>query len=505
MNNLLGCNGKIPADGGYDFASAIRGLATARRQMPSVGTAGSHFQDEPFYLGNVYPASDWEHELEESLAGHPSCVLCKPKLVDMPTFLPNASEYVERAAGLGMQMFRTSFDWARLCPRPGQFNERLMRQYMRVCVDLHLRQIEPLICLNHFTMPLWLCGRDAASRVNVGAWEHPEVLEHFRYFVESVTAWTSNRSVLSAIAREAGANSAQQDMLTNFGLVRYWMTLNEPIMPVVQGYLAGTSPPFKRLRLSTARKVMGAMVDAHDAAFETLKSAGMHLPVGVQPQVGIGYNWQYWDGPFGGLVHKAVNEWWYADLFEGDGSHSDFLGLHYYFHQTAGFHSRHGREYGSHPGFGDIYPRGIGHVLRKMHRAYPDKEILVSEIGFADPAQGRGVPLDQCRPFWLLETVRHILDAIASGIPVRAILAWTLVDSFEWHHGMSVPFGLMTIDDFCRPAPGFNEGERIRSFDCWQALALALREPNNANLVRLQHAYEQAETLHDHYRLECTD
>ena len=495
---------KVSSDSDFDFRSAIASFATAGKiPVKFIGTASSHFQDDPAAFGEAHgPKSDWEAEVYNNLSGlpayvSPSCIKGKQKRADLPRFTAQSREYVDRATALGISMFRTSFDWARLCPRAGQFDLRLVEFYMRLCVDLRLRGIEPLICLNHFTMPLWLCGLNSSGRATIGAWEHRDVLTHFRYFVEQVSTHISNPDLVRTVARQAGADTATQDKLVGQGLVRYWMTFNEPIMVPIQGYVAGCSPPFKHLRLALAWQIMRKMVEAHDIAYHELKHVTSGFE-GRESRIGVGYNWQYWDGPLGGLVHTLINELLYANLFEGNGQQSDFVGLHYYFRQTAGFHSRHGREYGDHPGFGDIYPAGIRTVLAKMHRAYPTKSIVVSEIGFADGSKRRGIPTDQRRPFWLLETVRHILAAVADGIPVEAVLSWTLVDSFEWHYGMQVPFGLMTLDDLHRPLP--EPGPTIRSFEVWKAVAAALRQPTPANAAHLQSCYQASREQYTAHR-----
>ncbi len=146
------------------------------------------------------------------------------------------------------------------------------------------------------------------------------------------------------------------------------------------------------------------MVEAHDMSRDELKKLGTHVPNDREPQIGATYNWQYFDGLFGDITHKVANELT-TNAFERDGAHSDFLGLQYYFRNVVTpFASKKGRDFGDHPGFGDMYPPGILEVLKKMNAKYPQKEIFITEMGFADNA-------DKRRPYWMLETMRYVLEA----------------------------------------------------------------------------------------------
>ena len=114
-------------------------------------------------------------------------------------------------------------------------------------------------------------------------------------------------------------------------------------------------------------------------AFAELKNLSMSLPIARQVQVGIGHSWQYFDGTFGGILHRFGNEYSFK-RFERNGLYSDFLGLHYYFRFTASvfnwdFKSR---DFSNRPDFGDVYPPGILSVLERMHTVHPSKNIIVS-------------------------------------------------------------------------------------------------------------------------------
>jgi hypothetical protein len=151
-------------------------------------------------------------------------------------------------------------------------------------------------------------------------------------------------------------------------------------------------------------------------------------------QVGVGHNWQYYDGPFGFI--GRLPDSWVTWQFEKHGK-SDFIGLHYYSRITLPNYRarRKGRVWSDKRDFGDIYPEGIRSVLDRMHKKYPKKPIFVSEIGFSDRTDAK-------RPYWLLKTLEEIAHAERQGLPIKGILIWSLVNNFEWNEGMRQKFGL---------------------------------------------------------------
>jgi hypothetical protein len=142
------------------------------------------------------------------------------------------------------------------------------------------------------------------------------------------------------------------------------------------------------------------------------------------------------------------------------------------------------RQYGDHPSFGDIYPPGIFEVLKQMNELYPKKEIFITEFGFSDKNDTR-------RPFWILETLRYVLEAVKAGIPVRGMLLWSLVNNFEWEFGMAQKFGLFDESDLEKPLQQ-SRGDEIRGWEAWRAAVNAIRDPSSEKITALQTCYERA-------------
>jgi beta-glucosidase len=456
--------------------------ASEAQRIEYVGSATSHFQSDPLLLddaGQPYATSDWEHELIRRLQGKHTKIP-KADIRGLPRFLALRNLYIERSAYLSENMFRLSFDFPRLCPRPGEFNYKLMAEYARTLILIRAAGIEPLVTLEHFTAPLFLTAISSQGEITAGAWENPDITKHLRFYVENVVRFLSNEALIHQITQAAGLSPEQQLAVASKGLVRYFLTINEPATVLYNGYVSGAFPPFKRLRLVRLLTVLKRLVQAHDIATTVLKEGLRHQ--WAQPQVGVTYNWQSHEGVVG-AVAQAFQEYC-TRSFEHEGSSSDFLGLDYYFRYKFLAH-RQRREYGTHPSFGDIYPKGISEVLAALHSQFKAKPIFITEFGFADSNDLR-------RPYWILETVRYILEAKETGIPIQGVLLWTLVNNFEWELGMSPKFGLFDEAELDKlPIRSMNG---IRSSEAWCAAIERMRAPGSAAVSRFNACFELAKT-----------
>ena len=108
---------------------------------------------------------------------------------------------------IGANAYRFSVEWSRIEPRPSQFDwDALALEVERVEL-LRRLGIEPVVTLNHYTHPSWFWED--------GGWEDRRSVDRFARFASVV-----------AEALE--------------GRVRRWVTLNEPIVLLLGGFLAGT-------------------------------------------------------------------------------------------------------------------------------------------------------------------------------------------------------------------------------------------------------------------------
>jgi len=455
-----------------------------------LGSSTSDFQSEPLLCGpegKPLVFSDWEMQLVKNLKGEKAGITVPQKEEEFPHFHSRYKEYLSRSKELGEKMFRFSLDFARLCPKEGEFNQSLMADYVKALARIKANGQVPMLTIHHWPMPKYLLKLDSEENILQGGWDNPEVLKQFRFYVEQVSKCLADEDFLRKTLAEEGLNKDSTDKFLDEGLCRYFISINEPTNIFGQGYLLGTFPPFQRGKLWTSQEVLGRLVEAHDITRTELKKGLKRFePKTGEAQVGIAHNWIYFDGLLKKTLHDLVNRY-PTKKMERSGEASDFLALQYYFRIRALAIGKPEQpiQFGDHPEFGDIYPKGIYHVLKEMHSDYPHKEIFITEFGFSDKN-------DKRRPYWILETVRYALEALKEGVPVKGMLLWSLVNNFEWARGMEQKFGLFSESELEKPLKP-SGGEEIRSWEAWQAIIKAIANPSEENLKDLQNYYQKAE------------
>ncbi len=122
-----------------------------------------------------------------------------------------------------------------------------MAHYRAVIRALRQRGLEPIVTLHHFTNPIWFARR--------GGWVCRNSVQLFARYADYVVT-------------HLGAD------------VTYWLTLNEPTVYVMQGYINGEWPPFARMAWRQALLVCRHLARAHVAAYRVLHQRRPGVRVG---------------------------------------------------------------------------------------------------------------------------------------------------------------------------------------------------------------------------------
>ena len=348
---------------------------------------------------------------------------------------------------LGAKAYRFSVEWSRLEPEPGVFDDEALRRYEDWCRRLHAAGIEPILTLHHFSEPAWLFKTHPRGWLDSGVRQR----------------W------LGMVDRVAAALSAS---------VRWWTTINEPMVFALSAYGTGVFPPGKRMLLGSLREfnevLVPSLARAHNEAYALIKNRRPDSFVSLAHHVGELLPARPGD-------EKAVDLWdWFfhrhiLDLTKGN---LDFLGLNYYtrafvatprtpffpmkalpgyaeFEKALGTRAFHllGGVRGPLPRTDmdwEISPESFGRVVSRFWSDY-GKPIVITENGIADASGSR-------RESYIREHLSSLHAAMDGGAQVLGYLHWSLTDNWEW--GSYRPrFGL--FDRERRPAGGAEFYSRV--------------------------------------------
>jgi beta-glucosidase len=134
----------------------------------------------------------------------------------------------------------------------------------------------------------------------------------------------------------------------------------------------------------------------------------------------------------------------------------DFLGLNYY---TSLVITPHTAETDAHipmadppPGFTEIgwaiTPAALTSFLQRIADTWGPKRIAITENGasFSDRPGSDGRIRDQRRIEYLAQHIDAVAAARAAGVPVDGYFVWSVLDNLEWLSGFSQRFGLVWVD-----------------------------------------------------------
>ncbi|HWO19196.1 MAG TPA: family 1 glycosylhydrolase [Kofleriaceae bacterium] len=382
-------------------------------------------------------------------------------------------------AGMGLDSYRFSIEWARIEPTRDQFDEAAIAHYRAQLEAMRAMGIRPLVTLHHFSNPVWVADprgipcSDVPTDTNLCGLGSP-----------------GGPQIIADMAEHAAL------VAERFGdLVDEWGTLNEPVNYLLAAYGVGSFPPGKISINNVAGEFIPAVRDyiaAHAAMYKAIRAAdtvdadgdgvaatiGLSLsvadwraarqhkpstdPADVAARDRLIYVFHYifvdsilngtFDPDLDGVADEPHPDW---------AGTLDWLGLQYYF--RAGVTGASGLIplVNVTPCFGGFdlgaclpaedptfcVPRmgyegwtdGFGDVLLAFSARYPALPLVVTESGIATDV-GRRRAENVVR---ILETIER---ARSAGADVRGYYHWSLTDNFEWAEGFGPHFGLYSVD-----------------------------------------------------------
>jgi beta-glucosidase len=338
-------------------------------------------------------------------------------------------EDFDRAQETGQNAHRFSVEWSRIQPTPDRWDEDAIDRYRMMARGLVERGITPMICLHHFSEPLWLMEK--------GGWECDEAPRLFEIYTRKVV-------------------EALKEYCTT------WLTLNEPNNYTAHAYLLGLFPPGKQNN-GAAFHALCNLARAHAAAYRAIHE------IQRQARVSTCIHWRSvrparpWL-PLDTLLVKVFthnfNDAFPRTLVDGRLSFLykrarlpeaaktlDFIAANYYTQDILAFspslakifmeRSLPANAEKSFTGFIANVPEGLYEMLAWARQF--KLPIIIAENGVEDPD-------DRLRPRYLAEHIHQVWRAVNLNWPVKGYYHWSLVDNFEWERGWTQRFGLWGLD-----------------------------------------------------------
>ncbi len=400
---------------------------------------GTHSSNFKFPAGFLWGAATSSHQVEGNNTNSDWWAWEQSGRVAEPSGL--ACDHYQRfredfdlARSVHHNAHRFSLEWSRIEPEEGRFSVEGLDHYREVLDALRERGMEPVVTVFHYTLPRWLAEK--------GGLEHVGFERYFERFVARVVDEYQDR-------------------------VRWWITLNEPVVQVFKGWILGQWPPGKTGDFPAALKVMRTMLRSHVKAYHAIHQRRPDARVGVAKhalaltpcnpkrrldRLSVRAREYLFNHLFLDALHKGALR--VPGLFweRLPGARTlDFVGLNYYtrdFVMNTGLSlpglvgnictlDHHGH-IGKRNDLGwEVYPEGLAHFLKAYARY--QLPILVTENGL--PATR-----DDDRWTFLYLHLWQVARAVNEGIPVVGYLHWSLLDNYEWADGFKARFGLIAVD-----------------------------------------------------------
>ncbi|MBF6330763.1 family 1 glycosylhydrolase [Nocardia transvalensis] len=344
------------------------------------GVASSGFQSEGYA-----PDNNWMRYIADPRWNH-------EPYGNSVDFYHRFAEDIDRAAALGVEVFRIGVEWARVQPRPdgpdGGWDEAGFQFYDRVVDTIIAKGMRPMITLDHWVYPGWAYDR--------GGWQNPEMVSWWGANMRKVVDRYHNRNPL-------------------------WVTINEPIAYIVHELVHADvhGPEFDR----RFHEMEDRFAQVHNAIYDYIHQ--IHHNAMVTSNVG-----------FVAKDDAAVND----RIFGLMADKLDYIGVDYYY----GVATSAAMQLWNMP----LQAEGIYYALRRYARKFPGKQLFVVENGMATE---NGRPGDYRREDYLRDVVYWLQRARMDGIDVVGYNYWSITDNYEW--GSYAPrFGLYTVDVTTDPA-----------------------------------------------------
>lgn len=371
---------------------------------------------------------------------------------------------VQLMKATGHNSFRLSISWARMYPTgEGDVNQAAIDFYREVLQELNNNGIKPFVNLFHFDMP--------EKMVLKGGWE--------------------NRAVIRAYVNYCC------NCFKLFGdLVYAWFTFNEPLGPVICGFIEDTHYPFT-VDFKRGAQVAFNTILASSMVIEKFKQLNLNAKIGIilnltptyprsdhpadieaAEYADIFYVKSFLDPSVKGTFpiklvktlkkYNVLPKYTKQDLITIANNKVQLLGLNYYepkrvkarsssinlhspflpgwFFET---YTMPGRKFNPHRGW-EIYEKGLYDLCLNIKDNYGNIESFISENGMGVANEERfirnGQVHDEYRVGFIKNHLAYLHKAINEGCNIKGYHLWTFIDCWSWLNAYKNRYGLVALD-----------------------------------------------------------
>jgi beta-glucosidase len=357
-------------------------------------------------------------------------------------------EDIELMTQMGLGAYRFSISWPRVVPDGrGAVNPAGLDWYDRLVDGLLDAGIEPYPTLYHWDLPQALQDE--------GGWPNRATVDAFTGYAEAVVErlgdrvtnwWTINEPwVISFVGHEFGAHApGHRDTAEALDTAHHVLLAHARALEVLRG--DSTNRVGIVLDQTVFQPRSQHPADIALASFEDARRNRMFL----DPLAGHGYPREVME-----------REGWSGDvILSGDleaiASPIDRLGINYYSRTVVADLSISDDDRPAPLTLDDlprtemdweVYPPGIGAVVRRAHNEYGHESIFITENGASyDVPLTDGRVRDDQRTEYIRSHLAELHRAVSDGVPLDGYFAWSLMDNFEWGFGYSQRFGIVHVD-----------------------------------------------------------
>ena len=379
------------------------------------------------------------------------------------TFYANYKDDIKLLKEVGNNSFRPSIQWSRLMPN-GVLNQKAVEFYNNVIDELIANDIEPIINLFHFDMPM--------SMQEKGGWDNREVVDAYVEYVTTCFKLFGDR-------------------------VKNWMTFNEPIVPVEGGYLYDFHYPKVRDG-KRAVQVAFHTILANAKAIKAYKSLNLDGRIGIvlnltpsyprsvdNPEdvkaahiADLFFNRSFLDPAVKGEIPTELIELLRENnvlpvVEDGDlelikENTIDYLGVNYYqprrvkakeskvdrsvFMPDWFFdnYEMPGRKMNPYRGW-EIYEKCMYDICINLRDNYGNIPFYISENGMGVEGEeayinANGMIEDDYRIEFIKEHLKWLHKGIEEGANCKGYHLWTFIDCWSWTNSYKNRYGLIALD-----------------------------------------------------------